>query len=173
MKRFSDAAMDWQPFVICGPGEKTPYARSLSTPEGLGDRLRFVAFAEKQAVHAFLIASETYDVPEAVRQIWRTLSREENKHLNWLLERMKELGIDPAGRPQSMSLWQSFDRCETPAEFANFMANAEDHGRIAGEKFYQTLIGIDPITATLFKRIAEDEVEHIELAKAVFQLGSF
>jgi rubrerythrin len=167
MGRFSSAIIDWSPFMVCKLGEKPPYPRALSTKEGLGDRLRFVAFAEKQATHAFATAAEIFDVPEAVKKIWLTLSREEEKHLTWLLYRMKELGVDAGERPQGISLWHSFDRCETPEQFANFMANAEDRGRIAGEQFYQTLLSIDPQTARLFQQIAKEEVEHIRLASAV------
>ena len=171
MGRFSEAEINWSPFRTCVPGEKAPYPRSLSTPEGLGDRLRFVAFAEKQAHHAFFLAAKLFeDAPEAARQVWITLSQEEAKHLGWLLERMKELGVDPADRPQSLSLWNSFDRCQTASDFATFMANAEERGRIAGEQFYETLLKLDPRTAGLFKKIAEEEQEHIRLAQSLFKL---
>jgi rubrerythrin len=169
--RFSESLIDWSPFSVCKLGEKPPYPRALSTKEGLGDRLRFVAFAEKQATHAFDLASKIYDVPERVRKVWQTLSKEEEKHLNWLLYRMKELGVSADERPQGLALWQSFDRCETPTQFANFMANAEDRGRIAGEQFYQTLLAIDPQTARLFQQIAKEEVEHIRLASAVLEFN--
>jgi len=167
MDRFSKAVIDWHPFTLCQENEKAPYPRSLSTQEGLGDRLRFVAFAEKQASHAFLIASEIYDVPQTVRETWRLLSEEENKHLGWLLKRMNELNVSSSERPQSLALWKSFDRCDTPLKFANFMANAEERGRVAGEQFFQTLLSVDPVTATLFQKIAEEEVEHIRLASNV------
>ena len=168
MGRFSEQIIDWAPFRICKENEKPAYLRSLSTQEGLGDRLAFVAFAEKQAAFAFKIASEIYDVPEAVKKIWQFLSKEEEKHLEWLLLRMKELSIDPSERLQSLALWKSFDCCETPTEFATFISNAEDRGRIAGEKFYNTLLTVDPKTAKLFQQIAKEEVEHIRLASSVF-----
>ena len=171
MGRFSESLIDWAPFTICKPGERPPYPRALSTTEGLGDRLRFVAFAEKQATHAFALAAKIYDVPDPVRKIWETLSKEEEKHLQWLLLRMNELGVSAEERPQGISLWQSFDRCETPTQFATFMANAEDRGRIAGEQFYQTLLSIDAQTARLFQQIAKEEAEHIRLASAVLQFN--
>jgi rubrerythrin len=165
MGHFSKAQIDWHPFRICNPGEKPPYPRGLTTKEGLGDRLRFVAFAEKQAVEAFKLAATVFtDAAPRVREIWLQLSREEEKHLQWLLVRMSELGISTDERPQSLSLWHSFDRCTSAPEFAKFMSNAEDRGRIAGEQFYETLLTIDPVTAEIFKRIAEEEVLHIELA---------
>jgi len=165
---FSKAKIEWAPFAVCAPGEKAPYPRSLNTPEGLGDRLRFVAFAEKQAENAFFLAAHSYpSLPEAVKNTWLQLSREEAKHLGWLLARMKELGVDPSERPQSLALWNSFDRCSTAAEFALFMANAEERGRIAGEQFYETLLKTDPTTGELFRKIAEEEKLHIELARSV------
>jgi rubrerythrin len=169
MGRFLDNVIDWKPFTVCEANEKAPYARSLSTPEGLGDRLRFVAFAEKQATHAFRIAAEVYDVPEGVRKIWRTIANEEEKHLRWLLMRMDELNYKPDDRKQSLRLWDSFDRCETPEQFAVFMANAEERGRIAGDQFYQTLVKIDSQTARLFQQIVKEEIEHIRLAGAVLK----
>ena len=169
--KFSSLKIDWSPFTICAPGEKAPYPRALTTVEGLGDRLRFVAFAELQAVHAFSAAAHLYaDTPPAARELWLTLSREEEKHFQLLIARMKELGVEPSERPQSLALWQSFDRCNTAREFAVFMAKAEDRGRHAGEQFYETLLKIDLVTAELFKRIAEEEKEHIRLAASVMNL---
>jgi rubrerythrin len=171
MGRFSKASVNWAPFQVCKEGEKPPYPRSLSTPEGLGDRLRFVAFAELQAHHAFALAADSFEgLPEQARVIWRTLAQEEKKHLNWLLQRMTSLGIEANERPLSLALWKSFDRCETPKDFAVFMANAEERGRIAGEKFYETLLKTDPVTAALFQKIAEEEQEHIRLAESILHL---
>ncbi len=170
MGAFSKAKIEWAPFAVCAPTEKAPYPRSLTTPEGLGDRLRFVAFAEKQAENAFFLAAHSYPaLPESVKNTWLELSREEAKHLSWLLARMKELGVDPAARPQSLALWNSFDRCSTASEFALFMANAEERGRIAGEQFYETLLKTDSVTGELFRKIAEEEKMHIALARSVMQ----
>ena len=170
-KKFSSLPIDWSPFRVCQEGEKAPYPRSLVTPEGLGDRLRFVAFAEKQATHAFASAADLFEVPAEVKQIWRTLAKEELKHLNWLLERMDELKVDVAERPQSLALWKSFDRCANAQGFAEFMASAEERGRVAGEQFFQTLLEIDPITAKIFQQIALEEQEHIRLAQSILDFN--
>jgi len=171
MGHFSEAEMNWAPFRVCAPGEKPPYPRSLNTPEGLGDRLRFVAFAERQAMEAFSLAALSFpDLPPEARETWLKLSKEEEKHLNWLLIRMKELGVSPEERPQSLSLWHSFDRCVDARGFAEFMANAEERGRVAGEQFHETLLKNDPVTAQLFRKIAEEEKEHIELASSIQSL---
>jgi uncharacterized ferritin-like protein (DUF455 family) len=170
MGRFSEAKIDWAPFKVCAPGEKAPYPRSLQTKEGLGDRLRFVAFAELQAHHAFALAAEFDGLSPEAKAIWITLAKEEEKHLNWLLERMAELGVAADERSQSLALWNSFDRCQSPHQFAVFMANAEDRGRIAGIQFHETLQKIDPITADLFRKIAEEEQDHIRLAESILPL---
>ena len=171
MGTFSSLPIDWSPFTVCAIDEKAPYPRALTTPEGLGDRLRFVAFAELQAVNAFASAAKIFETaPSAARELWLELSREEEKHLNLLLVRMKELEVSPSERPQSLALWQSFDHCKTAREFAVFMAKAEDRGRQAGEQFYETLLKIDTVTAELFGRIAAEEKEHIKLAATVLEL---
>ena len=168
MGRFSETQINWQPFAICPDGVKAAYPRSLQTAVGLGDRLRFVAFAEKQATHAFDLAAELFtEVGPGVAEIWRALAKEEAKHLQWLLWRMEELKVDVAERPQSLALWKSFDRCATASEFAVFMANAEERGRIAGEQFYETLKELDPTTAQIFYQIAIEEREHIRLAQTI------
>jgi hypothetical protein len=171
MGLFSSLPIDWSPFTICPEGTNPPSTRALGTPEGLGDRLRFVAFAEKQAMHAFAAAATLYpEVAPAVRDLWLQLSKEEGKHLELLLNRMQELGISPADRPQSLALWKSFDHCESAMAFAKFMSSAEDWGKSSGEKFHQTLLSIDPVTADLFRRIAEEEQLHIDLARKVADL---
>ena len=168
MGLFSNLSIDWSPFQLCKSGEKAPYPRGLTTPEGLGDRLRFVAFAEKQASVAFAAAAELFpELNERAKQVWKILADEEAKHLQWLLWRMEELKMDPMERPVSAALWESFDRCKTAHEFATFMKNAEERGRTAGELFYYTLLAIDPITAKIFKQIALEEQEHIRLAASL------
>lgn len=170
MSRFSTLNIDWSPFSICKEEEKAPSLRSLSTQEGLGDRLRFVAFAEMQAVHAFRAATEIFPTaPGEVHELWLNLAKEEEKHLQLLLNRMKEIGVDPAERPQSLAIWKSFDHCKTAAEFAKFMSSAEDWGKNSGEKFHRTLLNIDHDSAMLFKQIAEEEKTHIELAERVLK----
>ncbi len=172
MGLFSEIKINWSPFSICAPGEKAPYPRSLSTPEGLGDRLRFVAFAEKQATHAFETAADVFsEVSPGVKKIWRKLAAEEQKHLQWLLWRIEEIGLKIDERPVSLALWNSFDHCADATKFAVFMANAEERGRIAGEQFYETLLSIDPITARVFQQIALEEQEHIRLAKTVTEMN--
>jgi uncharacterized ferritin-like protein (DUF455 family) len=165
--------MNWEPFVLAPQGAHAEAPRSISTPEGVGDRLRAAAFAEIQAREAFLWAADSLkDAPEELRRAWRGLASAEQKHLDWLLGRMRELGIEIGGRKVSDHLWHSLTSCKTAREFALFMANAEERGRRAGERFHETLRDTDPLTAEIFGKIAEEEVAHIALAADYFGRGA-
>lgn len=162
-------APNWTPFTLCPPQVRPPRTRDIATIEGIGDRLRAAAFAEIQAREAFHWAANRFtDAPASLRSAWRGLALAEDKHLGWLLNRMREIGQDVAGRPVSDFLWNSFMNCTTAAEFAWFMANAEERGRVAGERFRDALKEIDPQSAKIFGKIAEEEVEHIALAQRYF-----
>jgi hypothetical protein len=81
---------------------------------------------------------------------------------------MQELGIDVRARKVSDHLWRSLISCKTAKEFAIYIANAEERGRKAGERFYQALASSDPITAEIFRKIAEEEVSHIALVSKYY-----
>lgn len=157
---------DWTPFVVVERGSRAPSTRSLDSPFGVGDRLRTAAFAEAQAKEAFLWAAQRFEsAPADLREAWRRLAREEEKHLGWLLARMEAIGADVAERAVSDKLWQSLVSRESAEEFARYMAGAEDWGREAGEKFSEQLETVDPESAALFARIAREEQGHIHIAR--------
>jgi uncharacterized ferritin-like protein (DUF455 family) len=163
---------DWSPFALAPAGERGLPPRSIDTPEGIGDRLRAAAFAELQALHAFRWAADAFvDAPAPLRQAWRGLALAEERHLHWLLRRMRELGIDPAGRPVAENLWIALTSCKTAKDFAFYMATAEDRGRQAGERFHRQMMAKDPVSAEIFGKIAEEEVAHIKLAAQWFDYG--
>lgn len=131
--------------------------------------MRAAAFAEIQAREAFRWAASRFeDAPAEARRAWLALAHAEEKHLNWLLKRMEELGIAIDARPVSDQLWQSFVRCETAETFSWFMASAEERGRKAGERFRDALLQTDPVTARIFGQIALEEIDHIALATRYF-----
>lgn len=160
---------DWAPFTIAPKGTKQWAPRSIDTLEGVGDRLRAAAFAEIQAREAFLWAARRFDdAPDALKTAWRELASAEDKHLGWLLKRLEELGIAVTERHVSDHLWDSFMSCTDAKTFSHYMANAEERGRQAGERFYTSLVDRDSITAKIFKAIAVEELEHIALAHRYF-----
>ena len=155
----------WTPFNIGTP----PRVRSLNTVEGLGDRLRLVAFAERQAFHAFNEAISRFpDAPAGLIEAWKWVALEEAKHESWLLKRLSELGQDVAAVPVSLNLYFSLQKCSTPKEFALYVSDAEERGRVGAEKFAEVLSLKDPETAKIFKQIALEECEHIALVDKFF-----
>jgi uncharacterized ferritin-like protein (DUF455 family) len=165
----AEAILRHEPFDLAPGNDWGEPPRSIKTLEGVGDRMRAAAFAEVQARDAFLWASEHFeDAPSSLRRAWAALAIAEQRHLDWLLQRMQELGIDVRGRKVSNHLWLSLMSCKTAKEFAIYIANAEERGRRAGERFYQTLATRDPITAEIFRKIAEEEISHIALASKYY-----
>ena len=161
--------IDWKPFQVAPPGEKADPIRSLQTPEGIEDRLRSAAFAELQAQKAFLWAAEFYTlISPKLKRAWVHLAQAEERHLHWLLSRMEALQLSISQRKVSQQLWLSLISCPTAEQFAHYMASAEERGRKANLHFFQTLQQRDPLTADIFKKIAQEEIAHIELAYRFF-----
>lgn len=161
--------MNWEPFVLVPSGKRPDATRSIQTREGVTDRIRAAAFAEIQAREAFLWAADRFDdAPQSLKRAWRALAQAEDRHLNWLLTRLADLGSDVKDRRVSDFLWESLIGCTSAREFAHFMANAEERGRQAGVRFHQALFATDPVTAEIFRKIAEEEVAHIALATQYF-----
>ncbi len=157
--------MDWSPFAVCAPEEYAPASRGLGSPEGIADRLRTAAFAERQAFAAFMWAAENLtDASDELRVAWRRIGLEEELHLNLLLGRMKELGVSVGARPVSDRLWRRLIQSKTASEFSVLMRDAEARGQAAEESFRKSLAQRDPVTAAIFGRIADDEAEHLALA---------
>lgn len=159
----------WEPFLILPRGDQGKSPRAITSKEGIGDRLRAAGFAEIQAYYAFLWAAERFpDASESLKQNWRGLALAEERHLFWLLRRMQTLGISVQERGVSDFLWLSLTKCQTAKEFAVFMASSEERGRAAGVRFHEALLNVDPLSAEIFGKIAEEEVEHIRLAAQFF-----
>jgi uncharacterized ferritin-like protein (DUF455 family) len=159
----------WADFELASQGAHADAPRSIHSRDGVGDRLRAAAFAEIQARDAFRWAADRFeDAEPRLRDAWRRLADSEQKHLDWLLGRMSELEIPIPGRKVSDHLWHSLTACTSARQFAESMADAEERGRKAGERFHQTLTATDPITAEIFRKIAEEEIGHIQLAKKFF-----
>lgn len=157
-------------FVLCPPSKNPPPSRSIETWLGIGDRLRSAAFAELQATEAFFWASRHYalEIPKDLQKNWEELAHQERKHMNWILERMRQLNVKISDRAVSDRLWQRLISCPNPKEFTWVMSEAERRGQKAGEFFARHLEKSDPPTALIFKKIAEEEQSHIDLAEKYY-----
>lgn len=155
----------WTPYKI----GIAPRVRPLQTAEGLGDRLRLIAFAERQAHYAFLEAAERFtDADPELTKAWRWVAEEERKHETWLLKRLEVMGQDVAAVPVSLNLYHSFAGCKSARDFAVYIADAEERGRVGAERFGEVLTSRDPETARVFRQIALEEREHIALVERFF-----
>lgn len=161
--------INWEPFHICPAGERPPPPRKMHLPDGLGDRMRIAAFAERQAVVAFGWAAEHFtEAPDSLRQQWRQQVSEEQEHCDLIISRMAELGFALAERQVSTGLWDSLQDCPDAQAFAIAIATAEERGRLAGLRLVKFLVKSDPKTAALFQKIADDEVAHVAVATTHF-----
>ena len=155
----------WSPYQI----GIAPKVRPLNTVEGVGDRLRLIAFAERQAYYAFLEAAERFkDAPPELIQAWTWIANEELKHEGWYLKRLEELGQDVAAIPVNLNLYQSFSDCKTAKDFAYYISDAEERGRVGADRFAEVLKETDPETARIFAQVALEERAHVALAKKFF-----
>lgn len=159
-------SLDWSPYKTGMPSKIRP----MNTIEGLGDRIRVAAFAERQAYYAFTQAATIFanDVPSELVKAWQKIALEESKHESWLLKRLAELNIDVAEVPVSLGLYRSFIGCQTARDFTLYISDSEEKGRLAGMKFAEFLKITDPISSKIFTDIADEEVFHISLAKKFF-----
>ena len=161
--------LDPGPFILCEPGTRPGKPRPLETSQGLGDRLRTAAFAEWQAIAAFRWAAARFtDVPPELRDDWVRQIADEARHFKLIKQRMEELGVGLDHRPVSDALWQSLRECTSGKEFCLRIASAEEWGRRAAVNICGFLREKDPVTAGIFREIAEDEIAHVSLAKTYF-----
>jgi len=54
--------------------------------------------------------------------------------------------------------------CRDGREFAVMIASEEEKGRLAAERFRRQMDEVDPESASVFGKIAEEEIAHIALA---------
>lgn len=148
---------------------RTAAVRGLRAAGGVGDRLRLVAFAELQARDLFLYGSEAFAgaAPEGWRARWRDFAAVEDRHAQLLLSRMTELGVEPGARTVSDKLSRLCRAASDPFLFLFLLSSAEERGMEAGFALGDQMREVDPISAALFARIAEEEVEHVEAARSM------
>ena len=140
--------------------------RPLSSPEGVADRLRVVAFAELQARDAFQWGAERFlgEAPDAWVESWKSFSLVEDRHAQMLLDRMQALGIDPGARVVSDKLSHLCRATDKPLDFLFILSSAEERGMEAGFILGKEMQAFDATSAAIFQQIAEEEVEHVRMA---------
>ena len=158
---------NWEPFQVKDKADKL---RSVRNVEGVKDRLRVVAFAELQARDGFLWGIERFPLAEKEwREYWQTFSQMENRHAQLLLDRAKELDLILSDRAVSNALFKSFLSASSPETFFYLMATAEERGMEIGLSMVESVRSVDRKSAEIFCLCAEEEVEHITVAKRLLK----
>ncbi len=154
----------WAPFQV--KGLKPENVRPLESGAGVEDRLRLVAFAELQARDLFRMGAERFrgSAPSEWIETWLRFAEVEERHAQMLLTRMASLGHKPGARSVSCKLWHLCLRAETSEDFLFRLSSAEERGMEAGFILGRDMASIDAESALIFRQIAEEEVEHVEMA---------
>lgn len=155
----------WAPFQI--RTHKPDAIRALSAPGGVEDRLRVVAFAELQARDAFRWGAARFpEAPAEWREAWLRFAEVEDRHAQMLLDRMVALDLDPGTRAVSDKLTRLCHLAEDPVTFLFLISSAEERGMEAGFTLGQQMKPVDAASAAVFEQIAQEEVEHVDMARA-------
>jgi uncharacterized ferritin-like protein (DUF455 family) len=156
---------NWNPYRIA---PKQDMIRALGAPEGVADRLRVVAFAELQARDSFQWAADFFtEAPPEWRERWREFAAVENRHAQMLLDRAGELGVRLDERAVSDKLSRLCRVARDPVLFLFMISSAEERGMEAGFTIGEQMKPYDEVSAGIFRTIAEEEVEHVEMANKV------
>lgn len=162
----------WAPFKA--RLTKPDLIRAISTKEGIADRLRVVAFAELQARDAFLWGASRFpEAPEAWKKVWTEFAAVEDRHAQMLLNRMVELGVEPGERWVSDKLTKLCKEASDPVTFLFCLSSAEERGMEAGMALGKQMQPHDSVSAALFAQIAEEEVEHVAMAREALATYSY
>ncbi|MGZ3694991.1 MAG: DUF455 family protein [Bdellovibrionota bacterium] len=154
----------WQPFRLAERGDAI---RAMQGADGVADRLRLVAFAELQARDAFRSGAERFagQIDETLRQTWLRFADVEDRHAQMLLARMTELGIEPGSRAVSDKLTRLCAKATDPIVFLFLLSSAEERGMEQGKLLGEQMLAVDEASAKIFLQIAEEEVEHVQMAR--------
>lgn len=153
----------WKPFQV---GPKPDRMRAIHTLEGIGDRLRAVAFAEIQARDGFRLGIERFpEVDREIRKNWLEFAEMEELHAQLLLNRAHDLGVDLSARVVSDNLWRMFSMANEADFFLYLISTAEARGMEIGLSMIEPMRQFDAESAAVFERIARDEADHVAFAE--------
>ncbi len=159
----------WSPFQV--RAGKSEAIRGLTALDGVADRLRLVCFAELQARDAFRYGAARFaeTAPKAWIEDWLRFAAVEERHAQMLLDRMAELGVEHGAKAVSDKLTALCEAAPDALTFLFLLSSAEERGMEAGSILGKQMQSVDPVSAAVFAQIAEEEVEHVAMAKAALK----
>ena len=140
-------------------------AELRSSTRARGLLLHFFANHELLAIETMAYVLLRFpEAPESFKKgVYRVL-QEEQKHLSAYLERMREYGVEFGEVPLSFYFWNSLKNIRSPLEFAVQMGLTFEQANLDFALEYAELFEkkiSDPKTASLLRRVHEDEVRHV------------
>ncbi|MDP7035853.1 MAG: DUF455 family protein [Planctomycetota bacterium] len=141
-----------------------PGPDQLADPRSRGKCLHFFANHELQALEIMAFALLAY--PQAPARFRRELLsplRDEARHLQIYIQRMKELGIAFGDLPISDNFWSKTKDLHTPLHYLATLSLTLEGANLDHLPYYEKLFreAGDDRTGDLFAQIYKDEIQHV------------
>jgi uncharacterized ferritin-like protein (DUF455 family) len=123
-------------------------------------------FANHELLAAELMALALLKFPEApvaFRQGLAETLREEQRHTRWYLARMRECGVEFGQYPVSSYFWDAVSPMESPLDYVSRLSLTFEQANLDYARHYSTILAEagDVKSASILRRIYEDEIEHV------------
>lgn len=154
-------------------GRFPKHAEIIKTPEARGRLLHFFANHELLAIETMAYVLLRFpEAPEAFKRgVFRVL-QEEQEHLGQYLARMKDYGVSFGEVPLNLFFWNTLKEMRSPLDFVTQMSLTFEQANLDFALEYATLFESklqDPVTASLLRKVHDDEVRHVEHGWKWFQ----
>ena len=149
-----------------------PSPGSLHKAEARGHAIHF--FANHELLAAELMAVCLLRFPHAPSSFRRGVARtlvEEQEHLRLYIQRMNELGVEFGDVPVGGHFWRTLSKMESPLHYVSGMSLLFEQANLDHAARWQRHFQAceDFQSASLMKKILEDEIRHVRLGHTWFE----
>jgi len=141
-----------------------PSVAALDDPTARGRVLHFFANHELLALELMALALLRFpNAPGRFRKRLVATMKDEQKHLNLYLARMKTLGVELGTVPLNSFFWDRLSTVETPLEFVAGMSMTFEQANLDFSLFYRDAFRTvgDQFTADIMDEVLVDEIAHV------------
>lgn len=149
-----------------------PHAERLYDPVARGQLLHFFANHELLALELMaLVLLRFPDAPPRFRRGLVGTMRDEQRHLQAYLNRMKSLGVELGSLGLSDFFWSALKDVPSPLQFVAGMSLTLEQANLDFMIDYRRAFFAagDPETAAILGRVLEDEIRHVRLGHRWFE----
>jgi uncharacterized ferritin-like protein (DUF455 family) len=123
-------------------------------------------FANHELLAAELMALALLKFPEAPAAFRHGLAetlREEQRHTRWYLARMRECGVEFGQYPLSGYFWDAVSPMESPLDYVSRLSLTFEQANLDYARHFSAILAEagDPKSASILRRIYEDEIQHV------------